>query len=186
MTEDSYGSRNTRASASIASTWPTPSSDPPPVAVWLAAQYAEVFVRQTTHADDGRIALTDAWAALRDGLLGEARRVVERRSEDEWARASAGHGERVEAAERELRRAMVAPCVPALNRLTAMHVESLASVFDAGLPVEIALELSAREVGVAMLVASLGIPVSAVDGATEVMHGVLRGQAEQLVVARAG
>ncbi|QYM75606.1 hypothetical protein [Leucobacter luti] len=62
------------------------------------------------------------------------------RSENEWARSAAEHGERVEAAERGLLRAMVSPGVPALNRLTAARVETLASVLDTALPVEVVLE----------------------------------------------
>lgn len=179
---DPHTERIRVAAVSIATTWATPSAEPPPVADWLAVQYADVFVRQTLHPDEGRVALAAAWADLHSKLLREVRRVVDRRSGEDWARAAAGLGAAVEVAEREIRRVKITPHVQRLNALTAMHIESLASVLDAGLPVEVILEQSAREVGVAMLIASLGIDAGgAVEGATETMRRVLREQAEQLV-----
>lgn len=185
--EDQYTERIRTAAASIATTWPAPATEPPAVVEWLAAQYAELYVRQTMHPDEGRIALAAAWADLRGRLVDEVRRVVSRQSGCDWARAAAEHGERVEVAERELRRATIAPCVPGLNGLTTMHVETLAQVIDASLPVEMVLEQSAREVGMAMLVASLGIDAgSALESATGIVRRVLREQAEVLVATRAG
>lgn len=187
MSEDLYIDRIRAAAASIASTWPIPSAEPPPVVAWLASQYAEIYIRETMSPDAGLIALAEAWADLHGRLLREVRRVVERRSGDDWARVAAGHGVAVDAAEREIRRVKITPHVQGLNALTAMHIESLASVLDAGLPVEVILEQSARDVGLAMLIASLGIDAGgAVEGATETMRRVLREQAEQLVAARAG
>ncbi|KAM9872704.1 hypothetical protein [Leucobacter aridicollis] len=187
MLEDLYTERIRTAAASTATTWPAPSTEPPAVVEWLAAQYAEIFVRQTMLTDDDRVALAEAWADLRGRLLGEVRQVVNRRSGGDWERAAADHEGLVEAAERELRRVTIAPCVPRLNALTAMHVETLATAIDAGLPVEVVLEQSAREVAVAMLVASLGIDAGgAVESATETMRRVLREQAEMLVATRAG
>ncbi|WP_017794049.1 hypothetical protein [Leucobacter salsicius] len=189
---DQYTELIRTAAASIATTWATPSAEPPPVVAWLAAQFADVFARQTMHPDEGRQKMAEAWADLHSMLLAEAlRQVVNRRSGDDWARATAGHGavveEAVEEAVYELRRVKITPHVQGLNALTAAHVESLASVLDAGLPIEVVLESSAREVGVAMLIASLGIDAGgAIDGATETMRRVLREQAEQLVAARVG
>lgn len=186
---DQYTELIRTAAASIATTWATPGAEPPPVATLLASQYADVFVRQTMSPDAGLIALAAAWADLHSRLLVEVRRVVNHRSGDDWARAAAGQtlALAVDVAEREIRRVKITPHVKRLNALTAMHIESLASVIDAGLPVEVVLEQSAREVGVAMLIASLGIDArGAVESATETMRQVLREQAEQLVAARAG
>ncbi|MGO1735841.1 MAG: hypothetical protein ACTHZ9_05915 [Leucobacter sp.] len=187
MIKDRYTDRIRTAAASIATTWATPSTEPPAVVEWLVAQYAEVLVRQTRHPDDGRITLSEVWIALQGRLLDGVREAINRRSGGGWTSAAAEHSELVEAAERELRRVTIAPHVPGLNLLTALHVETLATVIDASLPVEVVLESSAREVGLAMLVASLGIDAGgAVESATETMRRVLREQAEELVAARAG
>lgn len=187
MTEDQYTERIHTAAASIATTWATPSVEPPPVVEWFAGQYAEIFVRQTMNPDAGRITLSEAWITLHGRLIGEVRQVINRRSDGDWARTTAEHEGQVETAESELRRVTIAPCVEGLNRLTAVHVETLASVMNAGLPVEVVLESSAREVGVAMLVASLGIDAGrAVESATEIMRRELCEQAEGLVAEQAG